>query len=104
MFMNFGSEAQTKTHDTPNWVVKFEFSRKEMMIEDPSKVKQQSVLVMQGNVPKIYEYKPNKMVMIASQSLLLFDNWQCTREYKDRQALNIYYATKDDLSIPMGYI
>jgi hypothetical protein len=75
MFMNFGSDTQTKTHDTPNWVVKFEFNRNKMMIEDPRQVKQQSVLVMQGNVPNVYEFKHDKMVMIASQSLLLFEDW-----------------------------
>ena len=94
----------TKAHDTPNWVAKFQFDPEEMQLDDPREVKVKSVLVNRGNVPKVYEYKKNKLVMIASKSVLLFDDFKFVREIKESMVDNFYTGSYGPLTIPLGYM
>ena len=53
-------------------------------------MREESTLVMIGNIPAIDEYQKDRILMVASQSLLLFENWHCLREYKDNDPQNYY--------------
>ena len=74
------------------------------MIEHPKKLKEESVLVILGNVPNIDEFDEGRIIMVASQSLLLFEKWKCVREYKEPNDLNFFTMSLQSETIPMGYI
>ena len=67
-------------------------------------MQEQSILVMMGNVPHVEEYKKDRLIMVAAQSLLLFENWHCLREYKDHDPTNFYtVSVNNGLSVvPLG--
>jgi len=79
-----GSDELTKASDTHNWLAKFKFDREKMNIAHPNEVKPDSILIEQGNVPNVYEYDRGKLVVVASQSILLLDDFKPVREIKDR--------------------
>ena len=66
LFMNYSSEAPSMTKDTPNWVAKFIYDKDEKMIKHPRKFKEESVLIMIGNVPNVLEFEKDRMIMVAS--------------------------------------
>lgn len=41
--------------------------------------------------------------MIASQSLLLFENWKCVREFRDPDKFNYYAISSKGITMPLGY-
>ena len=85
-------------------MAKFIFNKGKSMIEHPKKLKEESVLVMLGNVPNIDEFDEGRIIMVASQSLLLFEKWKCVREYKETNDLNFFTMSLQGETIPMGYI
>lgn len=104
LFGSYTTDLRTKTKDTPNWVAKFRFNQAKNMIEHPDDMNQESVLVMLGNVPQITEYEKDRLILVSSQSLLLFENWHCLREYKDNDPTNYYTVSLNrGLSVvPLG--
>ena len=55
-FGAYDDNVKTKTQDTPNWIAKFRFNPRKKIIEHPPDMKDESILVMLGNVPNIEEF------------------------------------------------
>ena len=91
--MDFHNDAPAQTKDTPNWVAKFIFNKSKNMIERTYKQKDESVLIMMGNIPQVKEFEKDRILIVASQSVLLFENWKCIREYKEHNPTNYYTMT-----------
>ena len=85
---NYDQEVHSKVHDTPNWVAKFRFNATKKLIEHPDDMKEQSILIMLGDVPNMDEYAEDKIIIVSAQSILLLDNWTCIRELKDEDSMN----------------
>ena len=74
-------------------------------------------VIGKGNVPQIHEYAEEKIILVASQTMMLYEgnssnNWECTRELdmegaehnKDIMGSN-YFTMASRASIrPMGYL
>ena len=56
LFGSYNIDITAKTKDTPNWVAKFRFNEKTSLIEHPDDMREESILIMLGNVPAIDEY------------------------------------------------
>ena len=67
-------------------------------------MKDESILVMLGNVPNIEEFQKEKIIIVSSQSVLLFHNWQCLREYKDEDSTNYYTISFGNSVVPLGHL
>ena len=104
LFGSYNTDLTTKTKDTPAWVARFRFNKEKNIIEHPKELKEESVLVMLGNVPNIEEYSKNRMILVSSQSLLLLENWHCLREYKDQDPTNYYTVSlnRGMVVVPLG--
>ena len=77
---------------------------KKKIIEHPADMKDESILIMLGNVPNIEEYDKGKIIIVSSQSILLFEDWTCLKEYRDEDPTNYYTISFGTSVVPLGYL
>ena len=88
-------------------VARFRFDIQNVKLDAPDlsgSTQEDYVIVEKGNVPQIYEYAENNMILVAGQSMLLYENWNLTLEVEVNQIDFNYFAMISRASLrPMGF-